>query len=201
MNRLELINYIVEKKNLRNYLEIGVFTGYVLENCIAYNKLGVDPDCGQYNGQVPMICKTSDDFFESISDDTKFDVIFIDELHVAEQVYRDIVNSMKHLSENGYIVLHDCMPENKHDTRPFEECHNGVKWNGNVYAGYLSAIMTYNIPHYTVNTDEGCGILIPRNIDYKRDIIEYDKGWEYFEENKKELLNLISIEEFKNVFA
>lgn len=201
MNRLDIIDFLIEKKGLKDYLEIGVFTGYVLENCIAKNKLGVDPDCGQYNGLVPVVCKTSDEFFMNISDDVKFDIIFIDGLHVAEQVYRDIVNSLKHIRSNGYIVLHDCMPENEYDTRPYEQRHFGVKWNGDVYAGYLSAITTFNLSHYTVNTDEGCGILIPQNIDFNCDCVCYDKGWEYFNLNKKELLNLISVDEFKALFS
>ena len=51
---------------------------------------------------------TSDEFFEQNTE--VFDVIFIDGLHLSEQVYRDITNSLSCLSENGYIICHDMNP-------------------------------------------------------------------------------------------
>ena len=52
----------------------------------------------------------SDDFFKTSKD--KFDVIFIDGLHTYDQVRRDVINSIKHLKEGGYIALHDMLPRN-----------------------------------------------------------------------------------------
>lgn len=200
MNRLDIINFLIEKKNLKNYLEIGVFTGDVLNNCIAINKTGVDPVCNQYGGIFPIHCEDSNEYFNKLDEECKFDLVFIDGLHVADQVFEDIVNSIKHLSNDGYIVLHDCIPDNEHNSRSYLERHNGSKWNGDVYIGYIDAIKTYNIEHYTVDTDEGCGILIPRNINLNLERQNYSKGWNYFEENKKELINVISVDEFKLIF-
>ena len=49
---------------------------------------------------------TSDEYFLKIKDTgIKFDIIFIDGLHLDYQVNLDLKNSLKHLSENGFIVI------------------------------------------------------------------------------------------------
>ena len=66
------------------------------------NKIGVDPKNG---GNVR---ETSDNFFKN--NKKEFDVIFIDGLHVYEQCRKDIINSLKFLNRNGFIILHDMIP-------------------------------------------------------------------------------------------
>ena len=51
---------------------------------------------------------TSDEFFSQNKE--TFDLIFIDGLHIHEQVLKDIDNSLNVLNENGVILLHDCLP-------------------------------------------------------------------------------------------
>ena len=50
---------------------------------------------------------TSNDFFQS--NNNKFDFIYVDGDHSAEQVYLDIINSWKVLNKNGYLLLDDYM--------------------------------------------------------------------------------------------
>ena len=52
----------------------------------------------------------SDDYFSSLDKTIKYDLIFIDGLHLEHQVDKDINNSLNHLSENGVIIIHDCNP-------------------------------------------------------------------------------------------
>ena len=65
----------------------------------------------------PDFCMASDDFFKKLNDgltkfnkDKKWDLIFIDGDHFAEQVYKDLCNSFEHLSDDGIIFLHDSLP-------------------------------------------------------------------------------------------
>ena len=51
---------------------------------------------------------TSDEFFEQNKE--KFDIVFIDGLHHSEQVYKDILNSLNILNEDGTIICHDMNP-------------------------------------------------------------------------------------------
>ena len=76
---------------------------------------------------------TSDEYFESIKDtEVKYDIIFIDGLHHNEQVLKDVENSLKHLSEGGSIVCHDCLPsEESRDIRIDEnggKCQMNMEW-------------------------------------------------------------------------
>jgi hypothetical protein len=66
------------------------------------DKIGVDPESGGTHKEY------SDDFFKK---NTKyFDVIFIDGLHVYDQVRRDVVNSIKFLKPRGWVAIHDMLP-------------------------------------------------------------------------------------------
>ena len=59
---------------------------------------------------------TSNRFFSQLDQEKilykniRFDVIFIEGLHLAEQVDRDISNALRYLKDDGFIVLHDCNP-------------------------------------------------------------------------------------------
>ena len=119
----DILNFLIEKKGYKTYLEIGVGdprVNFSLVQC--EEKYGVDPyydydDVPRLNDElaqeIDMLVKyrmTSDEFFSRLDDDTKFDLIFIDGLHVEEQCDRDIQNALSHLSENGTIIVHDTNP-------------------------------------------------------------------------------------------
>ena len=201
MTRLKIINYLIEKYKYNTYLEIGVHTGDVLNGCIAKDKIGVDPDYTTYKGDCTLFHGTSDEFFKKLEEEIKYDIIFIDGMHESEQVKRDIKNSFKHLNKNGCIVIHDCNPPTEWHIRNYEEyLKTGGDWNGNVYKGYVEIINSYvHLSNYVINEDWGVGILFPYNgtsiIPMKE--FKFTKDWKYFNENRKELLNLISFEEFK----
>ena len=54
------------------------------------------------------------------------------------------------------------------------------------------------VNHVTVDTDWGVGIIQPSCIETSH--IPIQEGWQYFNNNRKRLLDLISIEEFKKLF-
>jgi len=206
MHRSEIINQIIQTKSLTKYLEIGVRDPndcYNFINC--ENKDGVDP--GFENPDNPVKYPyTSDDFFMRLennlldkSPDYKWDVVFIDGLHLSYQVEKDILNSLNHLSLDGVIVLHDCDPfmfEYNH-TRVIED-YWGQAWNGTVWKTVykLKATRT-DLNICTLNADEGVG-LIKRG---SQTLIPFDNPYfEYklFYNNKSRDLNLISTDELNN---
>jgi hypothetical protein len=196
MTRTELINGLIEKYNFKTYLEIGVNTpaqpGY---NWVGVNipvKHGVDPN-------VETTYKmTSDEFFEKYVTQ-KYDIIFIDGLHLFEQVYRDIINSLEHLEDNGIIVVHDCNPVTEITQRRDRASDS---WHGDVWKSIVKLrIENPDIDICTVNTDEGCGIIKKGSqkllvVDENTNIEEYS----FLENNRKEALNLISVDEFKQKY-
>ena len=111
-NRTMFITYLHGRFNYNSYLEIGCgdsvnFLKHVQMFPLA---LCVDPNGGGTHKT------TSDDFFDKISPvahPPPFDLIFIDGLHTAKQVYTDILNSIRVLRPNGLIMIHDCHPRNE----------------------------------------------------------------------------------------
>ena len=103
---ISIINHLIEKNNFQNYLEVGVHEGENYKNINVKRKVGVDPKPLTTNTSVLKL--TSDQFFEK--NKLKFDIIFIDGLHLEHQVDKDIKNSLNFINENGIIVMHDCNP-------------------------------------------------------------------------------------------
>ena len=188
--RTDLLNFLAEKYNLQNYLELGVqVPGLNFDKIKCKYKSGVDPD-HEAKATYQM---TSDQFFKTWIYDETFDLIFIDGLHTAEQVKKDFENALKILSPNGFIVLHDCNPLKEEHTivsRPTERGH----WNGDVYkfAGRLSAFEEF----VTIDIDNGCGVFC--NLDGVTFPYRPNFDWGYFDAHRKELLNLITWDEFIN---
>lgn len=198
-NRTDLLNHLAQKYNLKRYLEIGVQDPKQnYDKVICQHKQSVDP-AGNATYQM-----TSDAFFIYAGDKSEknlFDLIFIDGLHTAEQVKKDFENSLRLLSPNGFIVLHDCNPEKEEHTivpRPTARGH----WNGDVYR---FAVMLTNRafaihPAYTVDIDNGMTVFSAKDAGYylaDNEEIEIPiMEWSNFNENRKEALNLISWDEF-----
>jgi hypothetical protein len=196
MTRTNLINSLIAVNDFNSYLEIGVNTpaqpGYNWVGIEAKVKHGVDPN-------VDTTFKmTSDEFFEKHINQ-KYDIIFIDGLHIFEQVYKDIINSVNALNENGVIVVHDCNPVTE-ITQRRERASDA--WHGDVWKSIVKLrIEEPNLEIYTVNTDEGCGIIKKGSqelltVNEAIDIYDYD----FLEKNREKALNLISVDEFKDKF-
>ena len=187
--RHELINYLIQQYNLKNYLEIGIDNGFNYNKIICTNKISVDPASGQYSYATPTFKMTSDDFFKHKAKDCGlFDIIFIDGLHHSDQVDKDIANSISNLSAGGFIILHDCNPLKKEDQ--IIPRNKPGRWNGDVW----KSIVTFRNSNsklgcIVLNTDEGLGIIsdrIPKNKKFN-----YNLEYELLEQNRKEYLGLI----------
>jgi hypothetical protein len=192
MTRTELINGLIKKYNFKTYLEIGVNT----QSQPGYNWVGVDiPVKHGVDPNVDTTYRmTSDEFFDNYISQ-KYDIIFIDGLHLFEQVYRDITNSLNHLVDGGIIVVHDCNPITE-ITQRRERASDS--WHGDVWKSIVKLrIEDPNIDICTVDTDEGCGI-IKKGF---QELLKISEGtniddYSFLENNRKEALNLISVNEF-----
>lgn len=197
MNRTDIINFFVEKYGYNKYLEIGTRDGINLNKIKCEIKHGVDPK--------PK-CKithhmTSDEFFKQIPKEEKYDIIFIDGLHLESQVQKDILNSLEHLEENGTIVVHDCNPIKEEYQREYRV--QGIKriWNGTTWKAFARLRTSKSdLEMYVINTDHGCGIIRRGSQDLfpiPDGGINEIRTYDFLSSNRKRLLNLISIGEFK----
>jgi len=210
-SRTEIINYLLSKANGEtSYLEIGVrnpINNY--NHIIADKKYSVDPGIEFKENPVDYIM-TSDEFFELLasnkilSSEIKFDLIFIDGLHLAEQVDRDIINSMKYINDDGFIVLHDCNPPTEWHAREnyYSNSPAGVYWNGTTWKAFLKWRFNSSINSCCIDSDWGIGILskkrlIGQCIDETNQFFEFGN----FAMNKNKYLNLISFNELKDLLT
>jgi hypothetical protein len=187
MKRTDILNHLISKYRLQTYLELGTQRrGQNFESITAPYKLCVDIDP---NAEADFI-GTTDAFFEQYSR-SKFDLIFVDGSHEAPQVEKDFYNAVKCLSPGGFIVMHDCNPEEEWMTVVPRQRPTG-HWNGNVYQFACQVVDIV-----TVDIDNGCGI-----VQYGKTEVDPDfkpKSWGEFDKNRKFLLNLVSWDEFVNM--
>lgn len=194
MNRISIINGLIAKNNYSSYLEIGVFDGSCFNVINCANKIGVDPDLGS----AATVHETSDEFFSK--NEKIFDIVFIDGLHHADQVEKDIENALKFLSEGGTIVMHDCLPTSKRMQEIPRE--DRTDWTGDTWRAYLKNRTTRSdLSMCVVDTDCGCGIIRVGS----QDLIVLDKlveevTYEDFIVAKNHWMNVISVDQFKQVF-
>ena len=190
MLRSELINIIINKTNAKKYLEIGVYDGVNFNSINCSHKVGVDPD----ETSAATFHLSSDDFFYQNKDN--FDVIFIDGLHHADQVYKDILNSLMFLNDGGHIVCHDMNPtQEKHQIVPYQ----GGIWNGDCWKAFVKLRQERSdLEMFVVDTDHGCGLIKKGN--QKTLSLNIDLNWNDFEKNKKQWLNIISVGEFLEIY-
>jgi len=188
MKRTQIIQHLINKCSAKKYLEIGMGDGLNFYNISCNYKVSVDP-----SATVPVTYKlTSDDFFSQNNE--IFDVIFIDGLHMDAQVYRDIINSLSCLSEGGYIVCHDLSPMEEIIQR-YPQSSLSTDWTGDCWKAWVKLkTERSDLDMVVVDTDYGCGIISRGHQELTT--INQDYTWELLDKNRKNLLNLISVEEF-----
>ncbi len=184
--RFDIINKIISKRNYTSYLEIGCFKNETFNKINIKKKIGVDPVSG---GNLRM---TSDHFFKENKE--KFDLIFIDGLHVYEQVIKDIFNSINVLKENGIILVHDCLPRKLWYQTPTRMSDT---WNGDVWKAIVECRTLEYIDTYTCLADEGIGVIkVQKNNNLLKLKLSNFKNLKYKEYylNRESLMNIISVE-------
>jgi hypothetical protein len=209
--RYDVINFLIASLDREtNYLEIGVRNpDDNFNKIIASKKYSVDPGLEFEENPVDFVL-TSDEFFDQLrsgsllNPEYRFDVVFIDGLHTAEQVDRDIKNALDFIKDDGFIVLHDCNPPTEFHAR---EAH-GYRispamsaWNGTTWKGFLKWRQNPIVFSCTLDTDWGVGVIsktknIGKSTELKNEFYEFS----VLNDNRKAFLNLIAFDEFRKLF-
>jgi len=189
--RWDLIDYLNNKYSFSSYLEIGCNDDELFSRIKIKNKIGIDPVIG---GNMKI---TSDDFF--LQNNLKFDCVFIDGLHIYDQVKRDILNSSKFLNENGFILVHDCLPKSlSSQAVPRYK----LTWNGDVWKAIVDLRRDPNLEIFTCLADEGISIIQNKKNSntLKLDKKITDLKFKDFYYNHKEYMRPISFNQFKESY-
>jgi len=149
--RWDVINRFIRPES--RYLEIGVDQGETWRRVNCVRKIGIDPD-----SRFATHHMTSDEFFACHDKACcgKFDVIFVDGLHLQDQVARDVENSFGMLAFGGVIVMHDVIPRTmKHA----QEERIAPEWYGTVWKAAVALAFNPHVDFTVVEIPGGCGIL------------------------------------------
>lgn len=186
MLRLAFIQDIISKNNYKNYLEIGIFQWDVFDHIVCEKKTGVDPDLSHYKGPNKALIHeyTSNQYFfkpNHLHDEEKFDCVFIDGLHLREQVVKDVENVLPFLNEWGTIILHDTNPPRK-DWCQREWLSNW--WTGDVYKAVIHFRMRDDLTVETYQIETGITTI--------QKIPSPNPLWyEFLDSNREYLLNIL----------
>jgi len=197
--RHEVIQALINKIEAKSYLEIGIGNAKGFKKRKCSHKVSVDPCVSDgakllKESDMPTYKMESDKFFAQNKE--SFDVIFIDGLHIADQVKKDIINSLNFLNHGGFIVCHDMSPITK-DMQSVPKANVGPGWTGDCWKAWVN-IRSHNpnLKMFVVDTDLGCGV-IQRGAQELLDLKGLELTYENLNRNRKEWLNLISVEDFE----
>jgi hypothetical protein len=219
MDRIRVVQNIINHQKTTNYLEIGVLAGDAFLRIKSRRKWAVDPDFmitpakkfryyfkNPYNIFSKYFGMESDVFFDTqvpMLSRHGIDVAFIDGLHTFEQSLQDVQNTLKYLNTNGVIVLHDCNPMSEAAAYPATSIAQVRKinppgfegiWNGDVWKtiAYLRATRK-DLRVFVLDCDFGLGVVTrgtPENmLEYSAEAIQ-NLSYRDLSENRKSLLNL-----------
>jgi hypothetical protein len=196
--RLDVLNRIAGAIGARTYLEIGVQAGQVFRLVNVAHRVGVDPD----PTSAATVKQTSDDYFASLEPDAKFDLIFVDGLHLREQVLQDAGNALAHVSDHGVIVFHDCDPP---DERAGQREPCAGFWCGDTWRAWLDIRAMLPRRTFTVDADLGLGVIAPVGLpsDVLTDLLSAPAtasgsiSWSEFQAQRPALLRLMSPDVFR----
>ena len=207
--RLDIINYLIKARRYTSYLEIGMDNPAVhFQKVRCAEKESVDPYdldsryCTDWTQEklkeyLPFLTyrMTSDQFFSAYPQ-KKYDVIFIDGLHLENQVDRDISNALKHLNPGGAVIVHDCLPTTPQSQS--EENRTG-DWVGTVWRSIVKYTLYTPCDVKIIDVDWGVGI-----IEYMEDtdfvVPEHlDMDYAYFILHRNEFMHIYNWTQISNV--
>ena len=187
----QIINKLIEENGYTRYLEIGYQYGHCYNQIECEYKAAVDPAITEQRDD--LFSMGSNQFFTCLFDgdiQTKeFDIVFIDGLHHADQVRKDIINASKCLSVNGAIVLHDLIPPTKEAQIVPRETK---QWTGDVWRAMVGFRKKYpEVVAYTHNCDYGVGVIFPAGKVFTRRFVDKTTTYEDFVKNQEILLGIV----------
>ena len=119
MRRSEVIQRLLDLYDAPDYLEIGVCEGATFHAVRAARRVAVDPDfrfdiqaaaADPANDGAAYHPITSDAWFTGPGRGERFDLIFLDGLHLFDQTLRDLIHAIQRLKPGGAIVIDDVLP-------------------------------------------------------------------------------------------
>lgn len=212
MDRVELLQRLIDALDARLYLEIGVKRGGTFLRLRARRKIAVDPrpllprravlgavlrDPRNLGNLV--VARTSDAFFAAPPRRLvrgRLDVAFVDGLHTYEQSLRDVESCLEWLAPGGVVVLHDCNPADAAAAQAaaVPPLAAGDGWSGDVWKTIVHLrSLRRDLEVFVLDADCGLGVVTRGHpaapLDLAADEIAR-LGYADFAAGRRELLDL-----------
>ena len=101
---------------------------------------------------------------------------------------------MNFLEEGGFIILHDCNPPT-YEVQVVPR-QTGI-WNGDVWKSIVKLrCQRPDLEVSVIDTDWGLGVVTRGQQNLLPYTVEKCLDWAFFENNREEILNIISVDEF-----
>lgn len=185
-DKAELINTIIKHKGYKTYLELGVGPHIETITQIVCDSIS-SVDILKVNEKFPSFVGTTDDFFKQ--NNQKFDVIYIDADHEENAVQRDFENSLKCLTENGIILMHD--------VGPMTESGTALTAHGTVYKTFIKIRNDDRYDSFSYEFKDNGDVLGFVKVSKNSDKLELPSviDYNYYNTNKNSILKRKSLEE------
>ena len=219
--KFHLMNELAQIHGYRSVLEISTATsGFTFDQLdrsafeVCHRLSYLTPD--DWTDGAPVHYRTRDrETAESLrqirAQGLHFDIVFVDACHEYASTWRDIHDALSLVSDDGIVVLHDCLPEREIVCAPSRG--DLIDWSGVTYKAYFDLLLARNDLWYcTVDADVGCGMirstrkthLYRRAIDGNPECIrawrnvgtDFDAAYRIYEHHRDELLNVVTVDEF-----
>ena len=181
----ERINSLLNHTSNAWYLEIGVYKGFTFELIKANHRIGIDPKpkCRLLfsSETFSLEQKESDTFFVENRNNNLllFDVVYIDGLHDFWQCYKDVINALNMLSENGFILIDDVKPTNNMAATKISDVDakfaasidtQQSEWQGDVFL-VLEALIRFHfldIEMWTLSSEDRYQTVLKKRINVRK---------------------------------
>ena len=138
------INALAAATRARRYLEVGVNKGDTFLAVEIPEKTAVDPEFRfEWQAEGPGTAfhqVTSDAYFATCRE--RFDIVFLDGLHVFAQTFRDFCNALDVTDERSLILIDDTVPDDVYSSWPHPREAKGLRrqagarggsWHGDIF--------------------------------------------------------------------
>lgn len=200
LNYVQFMKTVRRHFNVKSYFEVGTFSGGSLAD-VTCDTVSVDPkfkldrDVIGDKQALMMFQMTSDDFFGKYDLSALLggpvDMAFLDGLHIYEYLFRDFINTERHMKPNGVVFLHDCLPRTFGITARRQGEAKGRGWTGDVWK--VVAILKKYRPDLQVHllNCPPTGLVMISNMDPTSTVLEdryYEITREFAESDNDEKL-------------
>lgn len=216
-NKTDIIHFLAERHDYQRYLELcspttgGRYAHIDRSRFKTCHRLMYRTPPNYAHDALDINFRSADarttDLIETIhAFGLRYDIVLVDSFHYYDLSYRDLTDAFGVLAPGGSIVVHDCLPA---DDGELISPHFGPDpWCGVSFIAYLDFVMSGRALSYvTVDTDYGCGVIrgsdtapaLPSDLVSGWNSVRHDTkaAYRFMIENKGRLLNLLSVEEFK----